>query len=280
MGIVAISGTFADYLRLVDVDSFIDNRRLSGMLGIYQHLLSKRTQDFHAFRILEAIFQYVPLSKLSNYMKEIIELVCRRIRSKKSTALCCHFVIALSLFIIKNDGIQHVVKACNDIQNGIFAMILEKIWLVYARNVTDLIDRKILTVGMIKMSQDPHFKNDANLMKFYPNIINCVVEIFEAGPLQSNEQKTADFYIKRLEEQGAGNKFVGLQFAKSPSHDITKQLKMADPREILIKSMANTIGQNNQNKQMFASSSKPIICKTINGYAQKFNVNFNLPILQ
>merc|ERR1719361_37902 len=44
--IVAISGTFADYLRLVDVDKFVDQKRLTGMLGIYQHLLSKRTQDF------------------------------------------------------------------------------------------------------------------------------------------------------------------------------------------------------------------------------------------
>ena len=55
--IVAISGTFADYLRLVDVAKFVDQRRLTGMLGIYQHLLSKRTQDYHAFRILNAIFQ-------------------------------------------------------------------------------------------------------------------------------------------------------------------------------------------------------------------------------
>ena len=43
-----------------DINTFIDDRRLSGMLGIYQHLLSKRTQDFHAFRILGAIFQYIP----------------------------------------------------------------------------------------------------------------------------------------------------------------------------------------------------------------------------
>ena len=40
-----------------------------------------------------------------------------------------------------------------------------------------------------------------------------MVEIFEAGPLQSDEHKTAEFYIQKLEYQGAGNEFVGLSFA-------------------------------------------------------------------
>merc|ERR1712061_329975 len=113
--IVAISGTFADYLRLVDVAKFIDQRRLTGMLGIYQHLLSKRTQDYHAFRILNAIFQYIPLPQLGPYLKEIVELVCIRIRHKKSTALCCNFVVSLSILIIKSQGMEAVAKACEAI---------------------------------------------------------------------------------------------------------------------------------------------------------------------
>eukprot|EP01083_Nonionella_stella_P098114 275827_1 len=275
--IVAISGTFADYLRLVKVESFVDDRRLNGMLGIFQHLLSKRTADYHAFRILSAVFEYVALPKLSQYLKQIIELVCIRIRAKKSTALCCHFVISLSVFVVKH-GVAALVEACNQLQSGIFVMILEKIWLVYARNVTDLMDRKMLTCGMITLCASDAFKSDQRLFKLFPNIINCVVEIFEAGPLQSNEQKTADFYISRLEEQGAATKFVGLTFAKSPPHDVTKAMGMPDPRLLLIQSVASIIGNNQQIKRQFASNSKPIICKTINGYAQRFNVNFSLPV--
>lgn len=277
--IVAISSTFSDYLRLIkDINVFIDQRRLTGMLGIYQHLLSKRTQDYHAFKILSAIFQYIPINKLTKYLKEIIELVCIRIRQKKSTALCCNFIVSLSIFIHRN-GLNHLIIACNQIQQGIFSMILEKIWLAFARNVTDLLDRKILTIAMIKMISDPKFKSDSSLMNFFPQLINCIVEIFEAGPLQSNEHKTAEFYISKLEEQGCGNKFVGLQFAKSPSHDITKNCD--DPRKLLIELIVSVIGNNRQHIQTFVQSSKPIICKAINSYAKQFNINnFSLPVLQ
>merc|ERR1719445_528103 len=276
--IVAISGTFADYLRLVDVNQFIDDRRLTGMLGIYQHLLSKRTQDYHAFRILGAIFQYVPMAALQKYLKEIIELVCIRIRHKKSTALCCHFVVALAVLIVKSGGLSHLVAACDQVQPGIFAMLLEKVWLQFARNVTDLTDRKILTIGMLAICKDARFKADAQLRGLFPRLINCVVEIFEAGPLASDEHKTAEFYIQKLEDQGAGNKFVGLSFARSPPHDITAG--MDDPRLLLLKCMTEALGgpANQAMRAQFAAQSKPVICKTINGYAQKFKVNFNLPV--
>jgi len=274
--IVAISGTFADYLRLVDVAKFIDERRLTGMLGIYQHLLSKRTQDYHAFRILNAIFQYIPMAQLGRYLKEIIELVCIRIRHKKSTALCCNFVVSLSILMIKSQGMEAVSKACEQIQPGILGMIFEKIWLPFARNVTDLLDRKLLTLGMITICNDAHFQSDQTLCKLFPQMINCVVEIFEAGPLTSNEHKTADFYISKLEEQGAGNKFVGLQFAKSPAHDVSKG--MDDPRKLLVECMMKMLGGNGQQRMAFAQSSKPVICKAINEYAVKFNLNFNVPV--
>jgi len=261
----------------VDVATFIDERRLTGMLGIYQHLLSKRTQDYHAFRILNAIFQYVPLSQLGRYLKEIVELVCIRIRHKKSTALCCNFVVALCILIIKLQGIEAVFTAFEQIQPGMMAMILEKICIPFARNVTDLMDRKMLTLGMITICNDKRFQSDAALNKLFAPMINCVVEIFEAGPLVSNEQKTADFYISKLEEQGAGNKFVGLQFAKSPSHDVSKGMK--DPRAYLVDCLQSMLGGNGQQRMAFAQQSKPVICKAINEYAAKFKVNFNVPVL-
>jgi len=272
--IVAISGTFADYLRLVKVEEFVDDRRLTGMLGIYQHLLSKRTQDFHAFKILSAIFQYVPLVKLSKYLKEIVELVCIRIRAKKSTALCGHFIVALSVFIYRH-GVAPLLAAAEQIQPGIFSMIVEKIWLVYARHVTDLIDRKILTIGMIKMCHNPAFLQNPKLAVFYPQIVECVVHIFEAGPLQSNEQKTAEFYLSKLEEQGAGNKFCGLSFAKSPSHDVTAQEQ--DPRKVLLQCLSGTLGGDANMKQQLSKQLSVAVRNSVNRYAQQFNVGFMLP---
>jgi len=276
--IVAISGTFADYLRLVDTTKFVDERRLTGMLGIYQHLLSKRTQDYHAFLILRAIFQYVAPSQLKQYLKDVLELVCIRIRHKKSTALCANFCVALSILVLKHRGIAPLLTACNQIQQGILGMILEKIWLPFARNVTQLMDRKQLTLGMITVCKDPLFMNDPALCGLFPKMINCVVEIFEAGPLVSDEHKTADFYIQQLEEQGAGTKFVGLQFAKSPPHDVSKGMK--DPRALLVECLRDVIGGNGQQCAAFAQQSKPVICKAINEYAHKFQVDFAVPVLK
>ncbi len=175
--IIAISNTLYEYLRMSQNNNFINSKRLEEMLAIFQYLLSKSTHDHYAFLILTGIFQYIPINNLQKYLKDIIELNCKRVRNKKS---CCAFIVALATFIIKN-GLNEIIISCNKIQNNIFEMILEKIWLQYAWNVTDLCDRKILTIGMIKLLNDNTFKNNQNLFKFSPQIINIIVEIFEVG---------------------------------------------------------------------------------------------------
>ncbi|ETO08200.1 hypothetical protein RFI_29190 [Reticulomyxa filosa] len=58
--IEALSGMFEDYLQKVNVDEFVTKARLEKILSIFATLLNKRTQDFQAFRVLKAVFQFVP----------------------------------------------------------------------------------------------------------------------------------------------------------------------------------------------------------------------------
>ena len=62
----------------------------------------------------------MPIKQLDKYLKEIIELVCIRIRHKKSTALCCNFVVSLSILVIRH-GLPVLHKACEQVQPGILA---------------------------------------------------------------------------------------------------------------------------------------------------------------
>jgi len=79
--IVAISSMFHDYMaKCDDVGKFVsqnNNKRLTGMLGIFQALLVKRTQDFYAFKILRAIFQYVPPLSACICLPVLVYLSCR-----------------------------------------------------------------------------------------------------------------------------------------------------------------------------------------------------------
>ena len=60
---------------------------------------------------------------------------------------------------------------CNSFQKKLFLMIFNSLYCEYSRYVNDLIDRKILTIGLIKIISNNNFYNNNN----FKLLINCKI---------------------------------------------------------------------------------------------------------
>jgi len=277
--IISISFMFADYLKIMNQtkkNDFIivdNNRRLTGMLGIFQALLSKRTYDVYAFRVLRAIFEYIPKEIIDKYMKDVLKLVFVRISKQKSIELCSNFIVCLSIFIIKH-GFSAFLEHCDNIQKDMFAMILEKIWLEYSRHIKDLVDRKIVTVAMITIMKDKNFWNNNKLNCSFPKMMQNEIEVFEKNPLQSTNENDTEYYLLLLEEQGSGCKFSRLNFVKNVPNDITKS--MGDPRLLLVETLIPMFKNDSKLTSALCQCLDKKYITSFNEYCSKFDVRFTL----
>lgn len=114
--ILAISGLLTEYMHKVDVNTFVSMDLLKEMLGIFRYLIERRgTQDVYAFSILKSLFEHVSFDRLKPFMNKILTLIFTRLRAKKSTGLCCNFIVCLAMFVLKN-GVQPLIIACNSVQ--------------------------------------------------------------------------------------------------------------------------------------------------------------------
>lgn len=247
--IIAISSMFADYYRILSrnpaqITKFMTEGRLNGTLGIYQFLLSQRTQDIFAFRILSALFEYCPLELLDKYVQRILESVFQRLKAQKTNTLCANFVKCLSIIILRH-GFGKLYDYCEKIQCGMFGMILERVWIPFCRHVSTLGDRLIVTHAMIIMMSDKNFLANEKLREKIADIVKKIIEIFEVSPLEDKELNSMERRIQTLEDQGAGAKYAGLVFARPPN-DTQLTQTLGDPRQALVKAVQKISNMNQQ----------------------------------
>jgi len=125
-------------------------------------------------------------------------------------------------------------------------MVIDRVWTEYARKVTDITDRNILTTGMILMITDPVYMKNEALRQTFPKMFSLVIEIFKLSPekdkLATNEAK--EFYIHRLEDQGFGAAFCSLAYCKVHKRLYDPTIKMTDPRQLLAQRLAKVVGNN------------------------------------
>ncbi|ETO08199.1 hypothetical protein RFI_29189 [Reticulomyxa filosa] len=192
-------------------------------------------------------------AKVESYLPKVFRMIFERLRQRKSTQLCCEFIVCLSLFVLRNgfsllqeilDQIQPKIKYVlylfylfffffAFVSVSIMVMIINNVWIPYARKIEDLLSRRVLTMGMIRMISDKAFIEQNELRNAFPRMIQLIIEIFEIKPQrQLTTEEECALRIEALEDQGFGSKFTALSYAKPQPFDITSG--MEDPRKMLV----------------------------------------------
>jgi len=132
--------------------SIVANNQLTPMLGVFQHLLQSRTNDMYGFELLEALFEFVPLPVMKQYMSTpIFMLMLTRLQTNKTdkfiqgTLKFICFAAAIHKDGLDADGVVAMLDGCQP-QPGLFGQVLPVLLAEVQKAPTK--DRKLIAVGL------------------------------------------------------------------------------------------------------------------------------------
>jgi len=119
---------------------------LTGVLGVFQKLISSKAHDHQGFYILNAFAKSLDLSVWSEHLPTIWQVLFQRLQSGKTPKFCRGFVVFLSVLVAKR-GAEAAVSSMATVQAGIHEMILSNIFAVESQKVAAKEEKKLVAVA-------------------------------------------------------------------------------------------------------------------------------------
>ena len=158
----------------------IVTEKIMPILGVFQRLIASRTNDHFAFYILNSLTEHLPTQVFNEYVKQVMFLCFQRLSSSKTSKLVKNLLVFFSLYAYKY-GASNLMTLIDSLQNGMFMMVLEKLYIAELQKVTGNVDRKICAVGLTKILCDQaqfFFSNETNL-KIWSTLLESLIGLFE-----------------------------------------------------------------------------------------------------
>jgi exportin-2 (importin alpha re-exporter) len=119
------------------IHEIISNSQLEGVLGIFQKLLSTKSSEVYAFKLLNALVRSCPNDALAQYYPMILQLVLMRMQEHKTVQYCKLFVNFICLASVCEAGPSQIYQHLEGVQAGMMAMIIQQIWLPNAEGFAE-----------------------------------------------------------------------------------------------------------------------------------------------
>lgn len=136
---------------------------LTALLGVFQKLIASRANDSFGFDLLEAILLHFPLDLLSSYVNQIAVLLLTRLKMSRTEKFIKKFVLflmglscvplnaQLSQQTHNHINADFVVQFIESVQHGVFPQIYSSFILPTCEGYTNLMDRKIVILGLSQL---------------------------------------------------------------------------------------------------------------------------------
>jgi len=210
--------------------------QLDGVMGVFQKLNASKKLDHHGFALLMAVVEFLPYDKLSKYLITMLRLIFSRLSpTSRTTKYTKSLLVFLSFFVHKH-GLGNLLGNMDQVQPGVFAMILEKVWIPGMSSCISVADRRAVVVGVTKMVlESPEFLQD-NYLQFWVPLVSGMVQMIEAPSVQVVEETEVD-----LSDKAFSTSFVKLSFAPPPARDAFAQV--ANPQKAFVEALQQKSNQ-------------------------------------
>jgi exportin-2 (importin alpha re-exporter) len=214
---------------------------ITGLLGVFQKLNASKARDHHGFALLGAVFDCFSPEDLKQYSVEIFKMIFARLQIRKTDKYITCLIVLLSRFFCKH-GVAPLIAIMDQIQPGIFMMLLNKIWIPNAGKMTGALNRKICAVGMTIMLCKSPGMLVAPYVSLWPAICESVVNMFEL-PAKCSEDTPED--LIDLSSSGFSASFAKLVFAPTEEYDPVSTIKSS---RLFLATSVNECVQSNPNQ--------------------------------
>lgn len=146
------------------------NGLIEQVLQVFNKLLFLKKHDHDGMNVMIALVMALPFANLQGYINQVYIALFRRLQTSTTPKYIRCLILFFSVLIIHH-GVERVVTAVNTIQNGLFWMYLNNVWLKNMQKVTGDIPRTCCVVALATLVCE-----STTLQAEQPTWISCVTE--------------------------------------------------------------------------------------------------------
>lgn len=191
--------------------------KIVGVLGVFQRLIASKINDHYGFYILNSLIENMQYELIGNYITDIFNLLFRRLSNSRTTKFAKNMLVFLSLYCYKY-GPTQLHQVLDNIQNGMYLMVIERLFVLDLQKVSGNLERKICAVGVTKILTENDFlvSTDANQL-LWCQLLEALVKLFELP--EDDSTPDDEHYIEIEDTPGYQTAYSQLAYAARPEPD-------------------------------------------------------------
>ncbi|XP_046386713.1 exportin-2 [Ischnura elegans] len=211
--------------------------RLSGLLGVFQKLIASKMNDGEGFRLMSAILLHCPEQELSPFIRQVFVVLFQRLSYSKTIKFVKGLLVFFSLYIVKH-GAGTFVDLIDEIQQRMFAMVVERLIVTDVQKISGRNNRKVVAVGLTKLLTECSQVIEGQYSNLWSPLLNSLVELFELPEDESEQSEELPLNITESDPSvGLGYQaaYSRLSFARCKEPDPLAHV--SDPKLLLAESL-------------------------------------------
>lgn len=241
--------------------------KLNAMLGVFQKLIASKTNDHEGFYLIQTMLFKFGESTMQPYTKQIMTLLFQRLSSSKTTKYV-RGLIAFLGFYAAHFGADNLIDLVDSVQNGMFAMYMERVLIPDLQKVDGVLERKAAAVGCVKLLTEANHMRQGRLAPLWPPLMQALISLFEL-PTDSTSLPD-DHFVEVDDAPGYQAQYSQLTCAKGANSDPLSVI--TDPQRFLAESLgALSRGSPGLLPPRVAALDEPHK-NALHGYLQRYNV--------
>ncbi|XP_017134176.1 exportin-2 [Drosophila elegans] len=155
--------------------------KLSAILGIFQKMIASKANDHEGFYLLQNLLSYYPAAEIQTNLRQIFGLLFQRLSLSKTPKYISGIIVFFSFYVIKYSGGQ-LAQLIDEIQPGMFGMLLDRVFITDMGKVLKEQDRKMVAVGVTKLLTETPEMLLPQYGAFWPRLLHSLIDLFERPP--------------------------------------------------------------------------------------------------
>jgi exportin-2 (importin alpha re-exporter) len=184
------------------IQEIISNNQLEGVLGIFQKLLSTKSSEVYAFKLLNALVRSCPNASLAQYYPMLMQLLLMRMQEHKTVQYCKLFVNFICLASVCEAGPAQIYQHLEGVQAGMMSMVIQQIWLPNSQAFCDaeaIVVAQLIVGGTRLLCETPIAENSGD----WAALATCLVTLVGSNP--SSRGNLSEFSL--MDEENEAREF-------------------------------------------------------------------------
>lgn len=203
-------------------------------------MIASKANDHEGFYLLQNLLLYYNADELQSSMRQIFGLLFQRLSLSKTAKYLNGIIVFFSFYVVKIGG-SALVRLIEDIQPGMFGMLLERVFITDMAKVSKELERKLVAVGVSKLLTECPELVSGQYAAYWPRLLHALIDLFERPPEKlpylDGDAAAAETDIVVDAEPGYQAAFSQLTFAQPKQVDHLAEVN--DARQYLASSLSS-----------------------------------------